>query len=242
MLDIKELKVKVGKKAILQGVSLKVNEGEVVAVMGPNGSGKSTLAYSLAGHPSYELVGGKIELDGERVDKDEVNERAVKGLFLGFQYPVGVSGVEAVNFLRIALERVRGVKLAPFKFREMIEKLSRDLKIDSKLLSRSINEGFSGGEKKKMEILQMAVLAPKYAILDETDSGLDIDALRIVADGVNKCRKDNPKMGVLLITHYQRILEYIKPDRVVVMKGGKIVKTGDSKLVLELEKDGYESI
>lgn len=242
MLDIKNLKVKVDKKLILRGLSLQVNRGEVVAVMGPNGSGKSTLAYTLAGHPQYEVAGGEMRVESKKINDLSPDKRAKKGVFLGFQYPVGVSGVGVGQFLRLALEKVRGKKVSPLEFREIIKKHAKKLKVKQELLERSVNEGFSGGEKKKMEILQMAVLRPKIAILDETDSGLDIDALRVVAEGIEKARKDNPKLAVLLITHYQRILKYVKPDRVVVIKDGRVVREDGPKLVGELEKKGYEAI
>ncbi len=242
MLDVKNLKVKVNKKLILQGLSLKVNRGEVVAVMGPNGSGKSTLAYTLAGHPQYKAASGLMKLGKIELNKFSPDERAKKGIFLGFQYPVGVTGVGVSQFLRLAFQKIQNKKISPLEFRELLNKQAKKLKVNKELLERSVNEGFSGGEKKKMEVLQMAVLRPKLAILDETDSGLDIDALKIVAEGINQVKKDNPRIGVLLITHYQRILEYVKPDRVVVIKKGKVVKEGGLKLVKELEKKGYEGI
>jgi len=242
MLRIKRLEVRVGKKKILQGVDLTVKKGEVIAIMGPNGSGKSTLAYVLAGHPRYKVSKGKVSLEGKNLLKMSPDKRSKAGLFMAFQYPVTVAGVTLSNFLRLAYENNMNKKIAPFKFREILNKKAKRLKIKPELTERSLNEGFSGGEKKKAEILQMAILTPKVAILDETDSGLDIDALKIVAKGVNQIRKENPKMGVVVITHYQRVLRYIKPDKVLVMKKGKIVKSGGKELVKELEKKGYEKI
>lgn len=242
MLRIKGLAVVAENKEILKGVDLVIKPNELVAVMGPNGSGKSTLAYTLAGHPAYRVTRGKVSLDGKDLLKLTADKRAREGLFLAFQYPVTVTGVGISNFLRLAYSEVKGKKMAPFKFRELLQAQARKLKIRSELLERSLNEGFSGGEKKKLEILQLSVLAPKYAILDETDSGLDIDALKVVARGVNRIRKDNPKMGAMVITHYQRILRYIRPDRVVVIKGGRIVKEGKGELVKELEEKGYGEI
>ena len=242
MLKIKSLKVEIEGKQILKGVDLEIKNGEVVAIMGPNGSGKSTLAYTLMGHPNYKVKGGEMSLGGDKLNNLKPDERAKKGLFLAFQYPVAVAGVSANSFLRLAYEKIKGKKIAPFEFRKIVKKKAKELKIKPELLERSLNEGFSGGEKKKVEILQMAVLEPKVAILDETDSGLDIDALKIVAKGVNKLRKKNKKMGVMVITHYQRILKELKPDRVVVIKKGRVVKKGGRELVKELEKKGYEGI
>ena len=249
MLEIKNLIVQVGKKPILRGVSLKVKSGEVVAVMGPNGSGKSSLAYSLVGQPKYRIVSGEAKLDGENLVKLSIEERAKKGLFLGWQNPVGIKGVTVEQMLRAAKISCRcevcdqGGRCMSFgQFREYLEKKAKILKISRRNLRRVMSDGFSGGEKKKLEILQMMVLEPKLAILDEIDSGLDIDALKIVAQGVNLLRKEKPQMGVLLITHYQRILKYIKPDRVMVMKEGKIVMEDGPSLVSKLEKEGYEGI
>ena len=260
MLKVKDLKVKVdptshkaslgaSKKQILRGLALQVEPGEVVAVMGPNGSGKSTLAYSLMGHPNYTVTGGKVEFLGKNLLDLSIDERVKQGIFLGWQNPVAIKGVSVEQLLRAAKMNCRceicgmGSKCMTFTgFREYLLGKAKKLKINEKYLKRSVNEGFSGGEKKKLEILQMMVLEPKLAVLDETDSGLDIDALKIVSEGVNLVKKDNPRMGVLLITHYQRILRYIKPDRVVVLKDGKVAVEDGPELVRKLEKEGYEGI
>jgi Fe-S cluster assembly ATP-binding protein len=228
-----------GSKEILRGVDLTVNQGEIHAIMGPNGSGKSTLAYAVAGHPKYTVTEGTVTLDGQDVLAMTVDERARAGLFLAMQYPVEVPGVSVSNFLRTAITAVRGEapKLRVF-VKEMNETMSA-LKMDDKFKERSVNEGFSGGEKKRHEILQLELLKPKFAILDETDSGLDVDALRVVAEGVNRVH-DLGGMGTLLITHYTRILRYIKPQFVHVFVGGRIVEEGGPELADLLEKDGYE--
>ena len=242
MLTIKNLHAIVEKQEILKGVNLTVNPGEIHAVMGPNGSGKSTLASVLAGHPKFEVTRGSIEFKGQDLLEMEPEDRAREGLFLSFQYPVEIPGVSMVNFMRSALNEQRKYrKEEPISATDFL-KLMRDkrqlLGMDSQLVSRSVNEGFSGGEKKKNEIFQMAMINPLLAILDETDSGLDIDALRVVAAGVNKLQtKEN---ATILITHYQRLLEYIKPDFVHVLNDGKIIKSGGADLALELEKKGYE--
>ncbi len=244
MLEIKNLHASVEDKEILKGIDLKVNAGEVHAIMGPNGSGKSTLASVIAGKEEFEVNEGSILLEGEDLEDLAPEERAHKGIFLSFQYPVEIPGVTVTNFMKTAINesrKARGMEEMPAN--EMLKKIrekSELLEIDRKFLSRSLNEGFSGGEKKRNEIFQMAMMEPKLAILDETDSGLDIDALRIVANGVNKLRnKDN---AVVVITHYQRLLEYIVPDYVHVLYNGKIVKSGTKELALELEEKGYDWI
>ena len=242
-LEIKDLHVQVttedGPKEILKGVTLAIKDGETHAIMGPNGSGKSTLAYSIAGHPRYEITRGTVTLDGEDVLEMSVDERARAGLFLAMQYPVEVPGVSVANFLRTAKTAIDGE--AP-KLRTWVKDVNGALdrmKLDTQFSSRSVNEGFSGGEKKRNEVLQLALLQPELAILDETDSGLDIDALQVVSNGVQEVRKDRPEMGVLLITHYQRILHLVEPDFVHVMFDGRIVKQGGPELVGELEEKGY---
>lgn len=242
MLKIENLHAEVENKAILKGLSLHVKPGEVHAIMGPNGAGKSTLASIVAGNEDFEVTQGSIELDGEDISELAPEERAHAGVFLSFQYPVEIPGVTVTNFIKTAINesrKARGLEEMPAK--DMLKKIrekSALLEIDRKFLSRSLNEGFSGGEKKRNEIFQMAMLEPKLAILDETDSGLDIDALRIVANGVNKLKsKDN---AVVVITHYQRLLDHIVPDFVHVLYDGRIVKTGDASLALKLEKEGYD--
>jgi len=242
MLEIKNLHASVDDKEILKGIDLKVNAGEVHAIMGPNGSGKSTLAEVIAGKEEFEVGEGSILLEGEDLEEQSPEERAQNGVFLSFQYPVEIPGVSVTNFMRTAINESRKAQgLEDMPANEMLKKIrekSEMLEIDRKFLSRSLNEGFSGGEKKRNEIFQMAMMEPKLAILDETDSGLDIDALRIVANGVNKLRsKDN---AIIVITHYQRLLEYIVPDFVHVLHNGKIVKSGTKELALELEEKGYD--
>ncbi|MEJ6675157.1 MAG: Fe-S cluster assembly ATPase SufC [Polaribacter sp.] len=244
MLKIENLQASIDNKSILKGLNLEVNAGEVHAIMGPNGAGKSTLANIIAGKDEYEISAGTIELNSEDIRELAPEERAHNGVFLSFQYPVEIPGVSVTNFIKTAINQTRkakGLEDMPAKeMLKMIREKSELLEIDRKFLSRSLNEGFSGGEKKRNEIFQMAMLEPKLAILDETDSGLDIDALRIVANGVNKLKsKDN---AVIVITHYQRLLEYIVPDFVHVLYDGKIVKTGDASLALELEARGYDWI
>jgi Fe-S cluster assembly ATP-binding protein len=244
MLNIKNLHAKVEDKDILNGINLDIKPGEVHAIMGPNGSGKSTLASVIAGKEDYEITNGDIYFDGESINEFSAEERAHNGIFLSFQYPVEIPGVSVTNFIKTAINETRkakGLKEMPAK--EMLKLLkdkSNLLEIDRKFLSRSINDGFSGGEKKRNEIFQMAMLEPKLAILDETDSGLDIDALRIVANGVNKLKSS--VNAVVLITHYQRLLEYIVPDYVHVLYNGRIVKSGTKDLALELEEKGYDWI
>ena len=244
MLSIKNLQASIGDKEILKGINLEVKAGEVHAIMGPNGAGKSTLASIIAGNENYEVTGGEISLDGEDLADLAPEERAHKGVFLSFQYPVEIPGVSVTNFMRTAINETRkaqGLEEMPAnQMLKVIREKSELLEIDRKFLSRSLNEGFSGGEKKRNEIFQMAMLDPKLAILDETDSGLDIDALRIVANGVNKLKSD--KNAVVVITHYQRLLDYIVPDFVHVLMDGKIVKSGDASLALELEEKGYDWI
>jgi Fe-S cluster assembly ATP-binding protein len=242
MLKIKNLHAGVENKKILKGINLEVNPGEVHAIMGPNGSGKSTLASVVAGREDFEMTRGKILFEGEDLDEMAPEERAHNGIFLSFQYPVEIPGVTVTNFIKTAINETRKARgeedMPANQMLKLIREKAELLEIDRKFLSRSLNEGFSGGEKKRNEIFQMAMLEPKLAILDETDSGLDIDALRIVANGVNKLRsKDN---AVVVITHYQRLLEYIVPDFVHVMHDGKIVKSGTKELALELEEKGYD--
>ncbi len=241
-LEIKDLHISIGDKPIVKGFTLTINRGEVHAIMGPNGTGKSTLAKAIAGHPDYTITSGEVLLDGTSVLGMEPDERARAGLFLAFQYPSEIPGVSIANFLRAAVQArmAEGEELdATGYYKRLYSKMDL-LKIDRKFTSRSVNEGFSGGEKKRCEILQMAMLEPKMALMDETDSGLDIDALRIVAEGVNAQRNGPAAPGILLITHYQRLLEYIVPDFVHVMHDGRIVKTGDKSLALELEARGYD--
>lgn len=242
MLQIKNLHAKVEDKQILKGINLEIKAGEVHAIMGPNGAGKSTLSSVIAGNENFEVTEGEIFFDGEEISEFSPEERAHKGIFLSFQYPVEIPGVSVTNFIKTAINETRKAKgLEEMPANEMLKKIrekSELLEMDKKFLSRSLNEGFSGGEKKRNEIFQMAMLEPKIAILDETDSGLDIDALRIVANGVNKLKNENN--AVLVITHYQRLLDYIVPDFVHVLQNGKIVKTGDASLALELEEKGYD--
>ncbi len=242
MLQIKNLHASVEDKEILKGINLEVKAGEVHAIMGPNGSGKSTLASVIAGKEEFEVTEGEVVLDGENLEDVAPEDRAHKGVFLSFQYPVEIPGVSVTNFMKTAINEGRKAKglddMPANEMLKLIREKSEMLEIDRKFLSRSLNEGFSGGEKKRNEIFQMAMLEPKLAILDETDSGLDIDALRIVANGVNKLKsKDN---AIIVITHYQRLLDYIVPDFVHVLHNGKIVKSGGKELALELEEKGYD--
>ncbi|MBC8092339.1 MAG: Fe-S cluster assembly ATPase SufC [Pseudonocardia sp.] len=247
-LEIKDLHVSIaidgGTKEILTGVNLTINAGETHAIMGPNGSGKSTLAYAIAGHPKYEVTSGQILLDGPDGQKQDVlsmtvDERARAGLFLAMQYPVEVPGVSTANFLRSAATAVRGEAPKLRTWVKEVKSAMTDLDIDPAFVDRNVNEGFSGGEKKRQEVLQLALLHPKFAVLDETDSGLDVDALRIVSEGVNRYRAGG-ETGVLLITHYTRILQHITPDFVHVFAGGKVVESGGPELADDLEKNGYE--
>ena len=237
ILKIEGLEVAVEDKPILKGVDLEVPQGEVHALMGPNGSGKSTLAYALAGHPRYEITAGSVSFDGKDLAEIGADERAQAGLFLAMQYPVEVPGVSVMNFLRSAVNATRGEEMPVREFAKLFREKNDLLQFDPSFADRYLNEGFSGGEKKRHEILQMALLKPKFAILDETDSGLDVDALRIVSEGVNAQR--GPDLGVLIITHYTRILNYITPDVVHVMFDGRIAKTGGPELAEQLEQEGY---
>ncbi len=244
MLEIRNLHVTVDGKAILRGIDLSVKAGEVHAIMGPNGSGKSTLAYVLAGREGYEVTDGEILYDGRDLTALEPEERACEGLFLGFQYPVEIPGVGAMNFLKSAVNAVRKHRgedeLDAMDFLKLVREKSALLKMDDGLLKRALNVGFSGGEKKRNEVLQMAMLEPRLAILDETDSGLDVDALRVVADGINALRA--PDRSVVLITHYQRLLNYVVPDRVHILAKGRIVHSGGKELALEVEDRGYAEL
>ena len=238
VLEINNLHVETGESVILSGISLKIKKGEIHALMGRNGSGKSTLALTLMGHPNYKITKGEVLFNGTNLDEMEPFERARLGLFLSFQYPQSIPGLQVGNFLRKSVSAIRGEDAPPAKeFRQEIRERMDELKIDSSFLSRYVNDGFSGGEKKRFEILQMALLKPSLAVLDETDSGLDIDALKIVAEGVNTIVQNS---ACLIITHYQRMLNYIKPDFVHVMIDGSIVKSGGADLALELEDKGYE--
>jgi Fe-S cluster assembly ATP-binding protein len=242
LLVIKDLEARVGDKPILKGLSLTVDRGEVHAVMGPNGSGKSTLAQVLAGNPAYEVTGGSVTYDGKDLLEMQAEERAQAGMFLAFQYPVEIPGVSNAYFLRAAYNEIRKARgedeVDPLEFADFMDEKLAMVDMDAAMLNRSVNSGFSGGEKKRNEILQMAVLEPRLAILDETDSGLDIDALRIVADGVNKLKR--PDNATILVTHYQRLLNYVVPDYVHVLAGGRILKSGGKDLALQLEDKGYD--
>ena len=244
MLKIENLHVAIEGREILKGVNLQINKGEVHAIMGPNGTGKSTLASVIAGKEKYEVTEGSITFNGKNLLEMPIEDRAREGIFIGFQYPVEIPGVSITNFMKTAVEEVRRYRnlppLSELEFRKMMKEKEKVVELTEKLSGRSVNEGFSGGEKKRNEIFQMAMLEPELAILDETDSGLDIDALRIVANGVNKLK--SPDNATIVITHYQRLLDYIVPDVVHILFDGKIVKTGPKELALELEKRGYEWI
>src|SRR5687767_12206980 len=249
MFEIENLHASIEDKEILKGVNLTINKGEIHALMGPNGSGKSTLAYILAGHPSYEVTEGSVRYNGEDILEWEPDERARKGIFLAFQYPTVIPGVSMANFLRMAVTNTRAARAAadggenkftPREFRRLMREKMALLKMDDAFATRYLNEGFSGGEKKRAEILQLALLEPQMAILDETDSGLDIDALKVVSEGVNNLA--GPEVGMLLITHYQRLLNFIKPDFVHIMTDGRVVESGGPELAHELEAKGYEGL
>ena len=244
MLEIRNLHASVDGNEILKGINLTVNKGEVHAIMGPNGSGKSTLAKVLAGHPAYEVTKGEVLFEGKNLLELPPDERAREGIFLAFQYPIEIPGVSNAQFLRLAYNEKRKhlgeEELDPLEFKDYLKERAKIVEMDVSFMSRAVNEGFSGGEKKRNEILQMAVLEPKLAVLDETDSGLDIDALRIVAGGVNKLQ--NADNGIILVTHYQRLLNYIVPDYVHVLAGGRIAREGGKELALELEEKGYDWI
>jgi len=251
-LRVKGLQVSVKGKEILKEVDLEIKPGEVVALMGPNGSGKSSLAYTLMGQSKYRVEKGSVQLDGQDLLKMKTDERVKAGLFLSWQHPIEIGGVTVEQVLRASMISCKNSAckrtgqlekcLTVEEFREVLYKEAEKLKIDRELLSRSVNVGFSGGEKKKMEVLQMALLKPQYVILDEIDSGLDIDSLRIVGERIEEIRRKNSKMGLMLITHYQRVLKFIQPDKVLIIKKGKIVRSGDKKLLEILEKEGYEKI
>ena len=242
MLEIRNLTASIDGNQILKGINLKVNKGEVHAIMGPNGSGKSTLAKVLAGHPAYEVTGGEVIYDGKNLLEMSPDVRAREGVFMAFQYPVEVPGVSNSQFLRLAYnekqKHLGEEELDPLEFKDLLKEKAALVEMDASFMTRSVNEGFSGGEKKRNEILQMAVLDPKLSVLDETDSGLDIDALRVVAEGVNKLH--DPNKAVIVVTHYQRLLNYVVPDFVHVLSGGRIVKEGGKELALELEEKGYD--
>ena len=245
MLKIENLHAEIDGKKILNGLTLEIGAGEVHAIMGPNGAGKSTLAYVLGGRPGYEVTQGSVTFNGQDMLELEPHERAAAGLFLGFQYPVEIPGVSNVQFLREALNSQRKARgeepLTGGEFLKLAKEKAALLKLDMEMLKRNVNVGFSGGEKKRAEMVQMGILDPKLAVLDETDSGLDIDALRTVGEGINAIMRQ-PDKGVLLITHYQRLLDYVQPDKVHILAKGRIVKTGGPELALELEREGYEAV
>jgi len=240
MLEIKNLHVSAEGKEILKGINLKINKGEIHAIMGPNGSGKSSLALALMGHQHYKITAGSVKIEGKKITSLTPDKRAKLGLFLAMQYPVAVPGVSVFNLLRSANKNLEVEKISALEFQNKIKNKMKNLKMDEKFLSRSINDGFSGGEKKKAEILQLSILNPKYAILDETDSGLDVDALKTVSAGINSVA--GKEIGILLITHYQRILKYVNPDFVHIMIDGKIVKSGGADLAIMVEEKGYSML
>ncbi len=239
-LEVDDVHITVDGKEVVKGVSLKIKSGAIVVLMGPNGSGKSSLAHALMGHPRYQITQGRVLFDGEDITRLKVHERARKGLFLSFQYPAEISGVTVTNFLRSAYQAVSGKAVSVVDFHTLLKERMKMLGIESSFAKRYVNEGFSGGEKKRMEMLQMSVLQPKIALLDETDSGLDADALRIVAQSIMKMK--SPSFGALLITHYQRMLEYVVPDEVHVLIDGKIVMSGGKEVALQIENNGYEGV
>ncbi|HEY8362134.1 MAG TPA: Fe-S cluster assembly ATPase SufC [Tissierellaceae bacterium] len=240
LLSIKNLRVNVDEKEILKGLDLEINKGEIHVIMGPNGSGKSTLAYTLMGHPKYKIVDGTIEFDGEIINDLKADERAKKGIFLSFQYPEEIQGITVEDFLRTAVTSVTGKIPGVMAFKKLLKEKMKLLEMNEEYASRYLNVGFSGGEKKKNEILQMSILEPKLAILDETDSGLDVDAIRIVAEGVKRIKDES--RSILVITHYNKLLDYLKPDYIHILLNGKIVKTGGMELADEIDKEGYENI
>ncbi len=240
ILKIENLRVNAGEKEILKGVDLEIKAGEIHAIMGPNGSGKSTLSNALMGHPSYEITGGRVFFKGQDVTETPTDEKARAGMFMAFQYPVSIPGVTVTNFLRSIMKARQGSDLPAREFRQLMTQTMADLHMDPSFAKRYVNDGFSGGEKKRCEILQMALLKPELAILDETDSGLDIDALKVVCEGINKVHHD--KMAMLIITHYQRMLNYTKPHVVHVFNAGRIIKTGGPELVERLEREGYDQV
>lgn len=240
LLNIDNLKVNIEDKEILKGIDLQIESGEIHVIMGPNGGGKSTLAYALMGHPKYEIVGGNIELEGEVINDLSPDKRAKKGVFLSFQYPEEIQGVTVEEFLRTAKTSVTGEMQKIIPFKRLLKEKMEELDMKEEYASRYLNLGFSGGEKKKNEILQMSVLEPKLAILDETDSGLDVDAIKIVAEGVKRFK--NEERAILVITHYNKLLDYLKPDYIHILMDGKIVKTGGIELAEEVDRDGYENI
>ncbi|NLV88825.1 MAG: Fe-S cluster assembly ATPase SufC [Tissierellia bacterium] len=240
LLNIKGLKVNIDDKEILKGLDLNINKGEIHIIMGPNGSGKSTLAYTLMGHPKYEITDGTIEFDGELINEMKADERAKKGIFLSFQYPEEIPGVTVEDFLRTAKTSVTGKMQGIMAFKKLLKEKMDLLEMKEEYASRYLNLGFSGGEKKKNEILQMSILEPKLAILDETDSGLDVDAIRIVAEGVKRIKDES--RSILVITHYNKLLDYLEPDYIHILLDGKIVKTGGMELAKEIDEEGYENI
>lgn len=240
LFEFKNLGVEIEGKKVVDGISLRINPGEIHAIMGPNGSGKSSLSNALMGHPNYRVTSGEAYLAGENILEMSPDERSRAGLFLAFQYPLAIPGVSVANFLRAALQAHRGKDADMSDFRRLLKSRMKELSIDPSFATRYVNEGFSGGEKKRFEVLQMSMLKPRMAIMDETDSGLDIDALKLVAEGINRYHTD--ENGILLVTHYQRLLNYVKPDHVHVMMTGNIVRSGGPELALQLEENGYEWI